>query len=64
MDDDPQVCTGFFLEGADSYLREAPRGSCPHLPGSVQRQAWLDGWDQTAHRERHGYSSLSLDERR
>jgi ribosome modulation factor len=64
MTEEPQVSPDIHSEGMDSYLREWPRANCPYAAGSTEREAWLGGWDRTAHRERHSYSAFSLNERR
>jgi ribosome modulation factor len=51
-------------EGVDAYLLERLREHCPYPPGSADRDAWLEGWDQTAHRERRLYTMPLLNDRR
>jgi ribosome modulation factor len=64
MKEGSQLSQGVLSEGVDSYLREWPREKCPYPPGSNERKSWLEGWNQTAHADRHSYSRLSLNERR
>jgi ribosome modulation factor len=35
-----------------SYLHERQREGCPYSRGSVEREIWLEGWNQTANAER------------
>ena len=51
MNETPQLPRGIFSEGADSCLHGLPRENCPYPPGSAERGAWLEGWNQTAHRD-------------
>jgi ribosome modulation factor len=39
-------------EGVASYLHGLPREDCPYPPGSDEREQWLEGWGQTARRDR------------
>ena len=56
MSGDPHVIKSVHSEGVDAYLLERVREHCPYPPESVEREAWLEGWDRTAHRERRLYS--------
>ena len=39
-------------EGAASYSHGLPREDCPYPPGSNEREPWLEGWDESARRDR------------
>jgi ribosome modulation factor len=50
MSDDARPNKSIHSEGVDAYLLERLREHCPYPYDSVERDAWLKGWDQTAHR--------------
>jgi ribosome modulation factor len=51
MSEDLPLPKGAFDEGRASYLHGLPREDCPYPPDSDEREPWLEGWDQTAHRD-------------
>jgi ribosome modulation factor len=56
MNGDTRLNKCIQSEGVVAYLLERQREHCPYPSGSVDQDAWLEGWDETAHRERRLYS--------
>ncbi len=52
MDHGTPILVKCFSEGVMSYLHERQREGCPYSRGSVEREIWLEGWNQTANAER------------
>jgi ribosome modulation factor len=60
MSEDTRLGKTAHSEGVNAYLLERLREHCPYPSGSDERDAWLTGWNQTAHRERRLYSTPLL----
>jgi ribosome modulation factor len=52
MTNETQLPMNVSDEGAASYSRGLPREDCPYPPGSDERDAWLNGWDEAAKKDR------------
>jgi ribosome modulation factor len=56
MSGDMRRSKSVHSEGMDAYLLGLTREHCPYASGTTERGIWLEGWDQTAHRERRLHS--------
>jgi len=45
---EPVLPKDIFAEGTDSCAAGLSRKDCPYPPGSIEREQWIDGWNQAA----------------